>query len=53
LKIKTASCEVLKHLTNLPEIKNDWSNGRKLQTIEKVYKELSDLVLGIQYLQSK
>lgn len=42
-EIKTAGCEVLKHLANLPELKDDWSNEKRLQTIEKVYKELSDL----------
>ena len=48
-EIKAADCEVLKHLTNtsttlsagLPEIKDDWSDEKKLETIEKVYKELS------------
>jgi len=37
-----AGCEVLKHLINLPELKDDWSDEKKLKTIEKVYKELSD-----------
>jgi hypothetical protein len=41
-EIKTAGCEVLKHLNNLPELKDGWSNEQKLQTIEKVYQELSD-----------
>ena len=41
-EIKSAGCEVLKHLTNLPELKDDWSDEQKLATIEKVYKELSD-----------
>ena len=41
-EIKAAGCEVLKHLTNLPELKDGWSDKQKLQTIEKVYKELSD-----------
>jgi len=41
-KTKTVGCEVLKHLTNLPELKDDWSDERKLVTIEGVYKELSD-----------
>jgi hypothetical protein len=41
-EIKAAGCEVLKHLTHLPELKNDWSDKQKLQTIEKVYQELSD-----------
>jgi hypothetical protein len=41
-EIKSAGCEVLKHLTNLPELKDDWNDEKKLATIEKVYKELSD-----------
>jgi transcription antitermination factor NusG len=41
-EIKAANCEILKHLTTLPEIKDGWSDEQKLQTIEKVYKELSD-----------
>lgn len=41
-EIESAGCEVLKHLTNLPELKDDWSDEKKLETIEKVYKELSD-----------
>jgi len=40
--MQKANYEVLKHLANLPELKDDWSNEKKLQTIEKVYKELSD-----------
>lgn len=41
-EIKAADCEVLKHLTNLPELKDGWRDEQKLQTIEKVYKELSN-----------
>ena len=41
-EVKSAGCEVMKHLTNLPELKEDWSDEKKLQTIERVYKELSD-----------
>jgi len=41
-EIKTADAEVLKHLTNLPELKDNWSDEKKLAVIEKVYKELSD-----------
>ena len=41
-EMEKADCEVLKHLTNLPEFKDGWSNEEKLETIEKVYKELSD-----------
>jgi len=42
-ELKAADAEVLKHLTNLPELEDDWSDEKKLKTIEKVYKELSDL----------
>ena len=41
-EIKAAGAEVLKHLTNLPELKDNQSDEKKLKTIEKVYKELSD-----------
>jgi len=41
-EIKSAGAEVLEHLTNLPELKDDWSDEKKLEVIEKVYKEISD-----------
>jgi len=41
-EIKTAGAEVLKHLTHLPELKDNWIDEKKLKTIEEVYKELSD-----------
>jgi hypothetical protein len=41
-KIRVADAEVLKHLTNLPELKDDWSDERKMETIEKVHKDLMD-----------
>jgi hypothetical protein len=49
-EIKAADCEILKHLTNtstslstsLPELQDTWSEEKKLATIEKVYKELSN-----------
>lgn len=41
-EIKAANAEVLKHLTNLPELKDDWNDEKKMKTIEKVYQELSD-----------
>ena len=42
--IQKANCEVLKHLNNLPELKDgdDESANWRMKTIEKVYKELSD-----------
>ncbi|MES2654346.1 MAG: TaqI-like C-terminal specificity domain-containing protein [Bacteroidota bacterium] len=40
--IKNSKCEVMKHLTDLPNLKSDWSEYKKLQTIEKVYAELSN-----------
>lgn len=41
-EIKAANAEVLKHLTGLPELKDDWSDKKKLEVIEKVYQELSN-----------
>ncbi len=41
-QIKEADAEILKHLNNIPELKDDWSDDKKVKTIEKVYKELSD-----------
>ncbi len=41
-EVKSANCEVLKHLTNLSELKDDWSDDKKLAVIERIYKELSD-----------
>lgn len=40
--IKSAGCEVLRHLTDLPELKADWSDQKKLSVVEKVCQELSD-----------
>ncbi|MBA4389658.1 MAG: hypothetical protein C0399_01810 [Syntrophus sp. (in: bacteria)] len=37
-----AHVNVLKHVTNLPELKDNWSDEQKLAAIEKVHKELSD-----------
>ena len=41
-EIKAASGAVLEILTNLPELKDDWSDEKKIKTIEIFYKELSD-----------
>ncbi len=41
-EFRDAGCEMLKHLANLPKIKEEWSDENKLKTIEYVYKELSD-----------
>jgi len=41
-EIKADDAEVLKHLTNLPELKDEWTDEKKMKVIEKVYKELSD-----------
>jgi len=41
-EIKAADAEVLKYLSNLPELIDDWSDEKKLEVIEKVYKEISD-----------
>jgi hypothetical protein len=40
-EIKTGGAEVLKHLSNLPELK-EGQDEKNLKTIEKIYKELSD-----------
>ena len=40
-EIKAGDAEVLKHLGNLPELK-EGQDEQNLKTIEKVYKELSD-----------
>lgn len=41
-EVKSAGAEVLEHLTNMPELKDDWSDEKKLEVIDKVHKELSD-----------
>jgi hypothetical protein len=41
-EIESAGCEVLKHLANLKELKDDWSDAKKLAVVEEVYKELSN-----------
>ena len=41
-EINAVDAEVLKHLNNLPELKDDWSDEKKMNTIEKVFQELSD-----------
>jgi hypothetical protein len=41
-EIKAADSEVLKYLSNLPELVDDWSDEKKLEIIEKVYKEIFD-----------
>jgi len=39
-EIKAAEAEVLKHLNNLPSLKDEWSDQKKLSNIDKVNKEL-------------
>jgi hypothetical protein len=41
-EIKKTNCEIIKHLKNLPELKEDWSDEKKLEVIDKIYMELSD-----------
>ena len=36
-----ANCGVLKYLTDIPELKEEWIDEKKLKTIERVHKELS------------
>jgi adenine-specific DNA-methyltransferase len=40
--IRTAGCNVLEHLTNLPALNEEWDAEQKLTAIEKVYKQLSN-----------
>ncbi|EKD28584.1 MAG: hypothetical protein ACD_79C00270G0003 [uncultured bacterium] len=40
--IKSTGCELLKNLNDLTALKDEWSDEKKIKTIEKVYKELSD-----------
>jgi hypothetical protein len=41
-EIKAADAEVLKYLNKLPELKDAWSDEKKLVIIDKTYKELSN-----------
>ena len=41
-EIKTADAEVLKNLTDLPDLKDDWNEETKLEIIENVYKDISE-----------
>ncbi len=40
-EIKAAGCEILKHVNNLPEIK-EGEDEKNLKIIDKVFKELSN-----------
>jgi hypothetical protein len=51
--IKTAGCEVLKHLEDLPRLKEDWSDEKKVRTIETVYQDLSKANHPISVAMSK
>lgn len=41
-EIKSANCEIIKHVENLPELNEKCSDEKKLEVIDKVYMELSD-----------
>ena len=41
-EIKLANSEVLEHLTDFQELKDDWSDDKKLAIIENIYNELTD-----------
>jgi len=41
-EITNANANILKYLSNLPELVEDWSDDKKIKTIEKVYKELCE-----------
>ena len=40
--IQKDGCEILKHLNDLPDLKEDWTDEKKGEVIEKVYKKLFD-----------
>ena len=42
IKYQAIGSEVLEHLTSLLELKDGWSDEKKLKAINKVCKELSD-----------
>ena len=48
-----AQINVLKHVTNLPELKDNWSDDQKLAAIEKVHKELSDPTHSVNIAMTK
>ena len=52
-EIKATDAEVLNHLPNLPELKDDWSDERKLAVIEEIYKELSNPKRPVSVAMSK
>lgn len=41
-EIKSNGCEVIKYLTNMQELKDEWKDGKKLAVIKKAYQELSN-----------
>ncbi len=41
-EISIINAEIIKHLADLPELKDDWSDDKKLKIIEKFYKEYSN-----------
>lgn len=41
-EIKAANCNVLEHLTNLPELRADWDEQQNLKTIESVHNQFSN-----------
>ena len=41
-EINASDSDILKHLINLPGLKNDWSDEKKMEIIENVYQELSN-----------
>jgi hypothetical protein len=42
-EIKAANCGVIEKIDELPKLKEEWSDKKKLEVIETIYKELSDL----------
>jgi hypothetical protein len=41
-EIKNINAEVMKYLTNIPELQEEWDKDRKLQVIEDIYMKLSN-----------
>jgi hypothetical protein len=41
IEIKAANCDLIKHLTDIPEFQPEWSNEKKLSVIEEFYNTVS------------
>jgi hypothetical protein len=52
-EIKAGGCNVSIHLVDLPKLYENWSDEKKLEVIEKVYKELSDPLYPVSVAMTK